>query len=167
MSAGAYFPRGEVAWPWSWSLALIFRLPHRHSLCSSLLPRAYHMPCHLIFLYLSTLMKSGKEYRPWRFWVPNFSYPLPTFPLFGPNILGSHFRTSSVYVCLLMRDTKFYTHRRRGIFSAEFLKLRKVTISFAMFVRLHGTTRFPLDGFSWNFDIWGFFENLSRKFKRD
>jgi len=28
----------------------------------------------------------------------------------------------------------------------------------------HGTTRLPLDGFSWNL-IWAFFENGSRKFK--
>jgi len=29
-----------------------------------------------------------------------------------------------------------------------FAKLRKTTISFVMFVRPHGTTRLPLDGFS-------------------
>ena len=34
-----------------------------------------------------------------------------------------------------------------------------------MFVCLHGTTRLPLDGFSWNFCTWVFFENLPRKFK--
>jgi len=29
----------------------------------------------------------------------------------------------------------------------------------------HGTTWLPLDGFSWKFNIWVCFENLSRKFK--
>jgi len=30
----------------------------------------------------------------------------------------------------------------------EFAKLRKATVSFAMSVRPHGTTRLPLEGFS-------------------
>jgi len=46
-----------------------------------------------------------------------------------------------------------------------FAKLRKATISFVMSVRLsvrpHGTTRFPLEGFSRNLVL----ENLSRKFR--
>ena len=44
----------------------------------------------------------------------------------------------------------------------------KATISFVMSVRPfrpNGTTRLPLDGFSWNLIFWVFFENLSRKFK--
>jgi len=31
-----------------------------------------------------------------------------------------------------------------------FAKLQKVTVSFVMSVRPHGTTRHPLDGCSWN-----------------
>jgi hypothetical protein len=51
---------------------------------------------------------------------------------------------------------------------AAFVKLGKATTSFVMCVRPsvwpYGTTRLPLDGFSWNF-MWVFFENLSRKLK--
>jgi hypothetical protein len=32
-------------------------------------------------------------------------------------------------------------------------------------MKLLSTTNFPLDGFFMKFDIWGFFENLSRTFK--
>ena len=50
-----------------------------------------------------------------------------------------------------------------------FAKLRKTTIGFVMSlclsVCLHGTVRLLMDGFSWKFYIWIFFENLSRKFK--
>jgi len=54
-------------------------------------------------------------------------------------------------------------------FSGAFAKLRKTTISFVMPVRPsdrpQGTTRFPLDGFSWNFTLEHFpkicRENLS------
>jgi hypothetical protein len=53
--------------------------------------------------------------------------------------------------------------------------LWKATITFSMSVCpsvclsacAHGTTWLPLDRFSWNFDIWVFFENLLRKFKLD
>jgi hypothetical protein len=38
-------------------------------------------------------------------------------------------------------------------FFGAFSKLRKTTINFVMSVRPHGTTRRPLDGFSWNFII--------------
>jgi hypothetical protein len=40
-----------------------------------------------------------------------------------------------------------------GWFLGAFAKLRKATISFEMSVYPHGTTRFPLDGFSLRFDI--------------
>jgi hypothetical protein len=56
-----------------------------------------------------------------------------------------------------------------------FAKLRKVTVSFVMFVCSSvclsvypdGTTRLPLDGFSLNLIFQFFFENTSRKFKFD
>jgi len=48
-----------------------------------------------------------------------------------------------------------------------FANLRKANSNFVMFVclsvRPHGTTRLPLDKFSW-FDISVLFENVSRKF---
>jgi hypothetical protein len=48
-------------------------------------------------------------------------------------------------------------------FSGAFAKLRKVTISFVMSVRLpyvrpHGITRLPMDGFSWNLIFEEFFK---------
>jgi len=43
-------------------------------------------------------------------------------------------------------------------FLGAFGKLRKATINFVMSVRSHGTTRLPLDGFSWNL----IFEDLSK-----
>jgi hypothetical protein len=54
-------------------------------------------------------------------------------------------------------------------FFGTFVKLRKATISFIMCVRWsagpHGTTRPPLDEFSWYFTLKEFFENVSRKYK--
>jgi hypothetical protein len=44
-------------------------------------------------------------------------------------------------------------------------ELRSATISYVMSDRPHGTTGLPLDGFA-RYLIRGFFENLSRKFKR-
>ena len=43
-------------------------------------------------------------------------------------------------------------------FLGAFAKLRKATVSFVMSVRPHGTTRLPLDGFSWNL----IFEDFSK-----
>jgi hypothetical protein len=53
--------------------------------------------------------------------------------------------------------------RQRTSFLGAFAKLGKATVSFVMSVHRHGSTWLPLDGFSW--EIWAFFENLSRKFK--
>ena len=50
-------------------------------------------------------------------------------------------------------------------FSGAFVKLRNATISFVMCVCPHGTTRLPLERVCLKFNIWVFFENLSRKFK--
>jgi hypothetical protein len=53
---------------------------------------------------------------------------------------------------------------------AAFAKLRKATIGFVMsagYVRPHGTTRLPLDRFSWNLIFEDFFYNMPRKFKFD
>jgi hypothetical protein len=55
-----------------------------------------------------------------------------------------------------------FRHRVNFIFFffGKFAKLRKTTISFVMSVRLyvrpHGTTRLPLDGFSWNLILGAF-----------
>jgi hypothetical protein len=57
------------------------------------------------------------------------------------------------------------SHRDRLLLGA-FAKLRKATINFVMSVRLfvcpHGTTRLPLDGFSWNL-IFESFSKICRK----
>jgi len=45
------------------------------------------------------------------------------------------------------------------IVRGAFAKLRKATISFVMSVRPHGTTRLPLDGFTWNLIFDYFFKN--------
>jgi len=50
-------------------------------------------------------------------------------------------------------------------FLGAFANSCKATISFVVSVRHHGTTGFPLDGFSWNFIFECFKKNLSRKFK--
>jgi len=54
-------------------------------------------------------------------------------------------------------------------FLGVFAKMSKATVSFVMSVHppvcLHGTTRFPLDGFAWNF-IFEYFSKICRnKFK--
>ena len=51
------------------------------------------------------------------------------------------------------------------VFLDAFAKLRKATFSVIMSVHPHGTTRLPLEEFSWNFIFVYFFENLSRKFE--
>ena len=58
-------------------------------------------------------------------------------------------------------------------FLSALVKLRKANISFSMSlrysvcpsVRPHGTSRLPLDGFSWKFVFENFYNNLLRKFK--
>jgi hypothetical protein len=50
-------------------------------------------------------------------------------------------------------------------FYSAFVKLRKATISFEVTVLPYGTTRLPLDGYSWNLIFDYFFEILLRKFK--
>ena len=54
-----------------------------------------------------------------------------------------------------------FTHRYLGAFT----KWRKANISFVMSVRPHETNRLPLEGFFKKFDIWVFFENVSRTLK--
>jgi len=44
-------------------------------------------------------------------------------------------------------------------------KIAKATVGFIMYIRPHGTTRLPMDGFSWNLLFEYLFENLSRKSK--
>jgi hypothetical protein len=39
---------------------------------------------------------------------------------------------------------------RVSLFLGAFAKLRKATISFVLSIRTHGTTRLPLEGFSFN-----------------
>jgi hypothetical protein len=55
--------------------------------------------------------------------------------------------------------------RVRKIAKRDHYYLRRVCLSVRLSVLPHGTIRLQLDGFSWNFDVWVFFENLSRKFK--
>jgi len=45
---------------------------------------------------------------------------------------------------------------KQHVFLGAFAKLWKATISFVMSVSPHGTTRLPLDGFSWNLIIGDF-----------
>jgi hypothetical protein len=72
-----------------------------------------------------------------------------------------------VYLYISNRLTK----ERVGLhwFLGTLTKLRKATISFitsvCTSVHLHGKTRLPMDGFSWNLIFEGVFENLSRKFQ--
>jgi len=49
-------------------------------------------------------------------------------------------------------------------FLGAFSNLRKANIRFIMFIRPNGTARLPWADYH-KFDIWEFFENLSRKFK--
>jgi hypothetical protein len=68
------------------------------------------------------------------------------------------------FICVsaIMVDTlnTFCEHKLLSSFVGAFVKLLKATISFAMSVRLsvrlHGTSRLPLDGFSWNLAFEGF-----------
>jgi hypothetical protein len=58
-------------------------------------------------------------------------------------------------------NTKFYSTS----FYARLQNCEKRLLALScLSVRPHGTTRFPLDGFSWN-NISEFFENMSRKYK--
>jgi len=64
--------------------------------------------------------------------------------------------------------TEVSNHNHNILFVSEnfrlvFAKLRKVTSSFVMSVRPLGTTRHPLDGFSWNFIFEGFSKTCRKK----
>ena len=48
-------------------------------------------------------------------------------------------------------------------FLGAFAKLRKITISYFMSVRPHGTTRLPLEGFLWNF-MFDYFSKMYREY---
>jgi len=65
--------------------------------------------------------------------------------------------------CRILWISCFY----RRQFSGAFAKLRKATISFVMSVRPSAVWKIsaPTGQIFIKFDIWGFFENLSRKFK--
>jgi len=74
-------------------------------------------------------------------------------------------KDSCIATCFMTEMRQF--QRTRVIFR-RVRKIAKTTISFVMSVRLsvcqHGTTRLPLDGFSWNL-ILEYFLKMSRKFK--
>ena len=58
----------------------------------------------------------------------------------------------------------FYRNCRQKVkdFLSAFAKSRKATVGFIKSVRPHGTTRLPLDGFSWNL-FWVFFSKICRE----
>ena len=59
---------------------------------------------------------------------------------------------------------KFFSLSIHCTVFGAFAKMRKATISFVISDCPQVTTRFPLDGFSWNFTLEHFFNNMSRKF---
>jgi len=70
-----------------------------------------------------------------------------------------------IAVCSQIHTKHINTQCRRNVeFLGAFANLRKASIRFVMFVRPNGTARLPRADFH-KFDIWEFFENLSRKFK--
>jgi hypothetical protein len=70
-----------------------------------------------------------------------------------------------VAVCSETHTKHINTLCRQNVeFLGVFANLRKATIRFIMFVRPNGTARLARADFH-TFDIWEFFENLSRKFK--
>jgi hypothetical protein len=72
-----------------------------------------------------------------------------------PRIVGPQYGTWFMSVCW---NPKF-----QAVFLGSFAKLRNAIISFFMSVRPHGTTRLPLDGFSWNL----IFEDFSKLFREN
>jgi hypothetical protein len=93
---------------------------------------------------------------------------VPSIPFFPFN----HHSTSFPYSFMVPTLYNIGNWQRREVreFVGAFAKLRKVTISFVMYVRLssvrpHGTARLPHDGFSWNLILTYFSkicqENLS------
>jgi hypothetical protein len=80
---------------------------------------------------------------------------------------SSHAHPSPMIHTLCNWQRRLITHIHwTCCFSGAFAKLRKTTISFVMSVRPsdrpQGTTRFPLDGFSWNF-IFEHFSKICRE----
>jgi hypothetical protein len=59
---------------------------------------------------------------------------------------------------------KVWTFLAAPSYNCEKRLLASSCVSVRPSVRPHGITRFPLEGFSWSFVFWVFFENLSRKF---
>jgi hypothetical protein len=82
-----------------------------------------------------------------------------------PSMFHAH--SSSMLHTLCNWQRRLVTHiHSTCCFSSAFTKLRKTTISFVMSVRPsdrpQGKTRFPLDGFSWNF-ISEYFSKICRE----
>jgi len=77
---------------------------------------------------------------------------------------NSTFCPHSVFMCFvwISEQTAIFPYTAlTDWFLSAFAKLRKATINFVKSVRPRGTTRLPLDGFSWNL----IFEDFSRKKK--
>jgi hypothetical protein len=62
------------------------------------------------------------------------------------------------------RNRRHHKQQESNAFLVAFANLWKATLSFVMSIRPHGTTRFPLDGLSWNIIFEYLLQNLSKKF---
>jgi hypothetical protein len=126
---------------------------------------SYQKPCHIKqywFYYLSnTLPKNAIEVSMYREFKKCTSCG-HTQPLIHWTQRGAFPKGKVSAACNWLLVSIWYWGIRTGGAVTPFLgalaKLRKATISFVMFVWPHSTTRFPLDGFWWNF----MFETFSK-----
>ena len=94
----------------------------------------------------------------WMFLIPTAIFKLiffiisPDCSIVSPAVTCVSLTQTSAYVCWLLRDMSAECEGTRLDDGQYFKRVRKTakSISFVMSVRRHGTTRLPLDGFSWN-----------------
>ena len=110
-------------------------------------------------------------------WGTHDEYRLyETIVRLAENVFGDELSHCQYSFCLKVCDqvnARFYAWDKRRKASRSVCKgsvisqncEKRLLASSCLSIHPHGTTRLPLDGIWWNFDIWGFFENLLRHFK--
>jgi len=133
-----------------------------------------HAPSHFLKMQFNIIFPSMPRDSRWSLSLR--SPPTPTIlyaPLFFPvrTTCTGHVIFLDLFTRIFVEYTFVSNNQNFKLFFnsiwwvlGAFEKLRNETMTFVVSVLPHGTTRLPLDGFSWNL-IFEYFSSLSGKFK--